>query len=165
MTAGMLRLDAIWLMKTVLAGTATDKLHGVLEGTFGGPGHVPVAPEEPEEEEDGLEEDLNLLATAEPSTSGHGTKRKLPTPTGVSKKKGAHPSKGGVCSLDKADNFFPSIKDKDKYLHAGVEDHFISSRQSSSLTKDAGYGCLYSKALKADGKIIPDCSFFSTMKA
>ena len=127
MTAGMLHLDAIRLMKAVLAGTATDKLHSVMEGTFGGPGHIPVAPEEPEEEEEGLEEDLNLLTAAEPSTSGHGTKRELPTPTGVSKKKGAHPSKGGVCSLDKADNFFPSIKDKDKYLHAGVEDRFISS--------------------------------------
>ena len=165
MTAGMLWLDAIQLMKTILGGTATDKLHGVLEGAFSSPGHVPVAAEEPEEEEEGLEQDLNLLAAAEPSTSGHGTKRKLPTPTGVSKKKGSHPSKGSVCSLNKANNFFPLIKDKDKYLHAGVEDRFISSRQSSSLTKDAGYGCLYSKALKADGKVIPDCSFFLTSKA
>ena len=152
-------------MKAVLAGTVTDKLHSVMEGAFGGPGCVSVLPEEPKEEEEGLEEDLNLLVTAEPSTSGHSTKRKLPTPTDVAKKKGAHPSNGGVCSVNKANNFFPSIKDKNKYLHASVEDRFISSHQSSSLTKDAGYGCLYSKALKADGKIIPDCSFFSTTKA
>ena len=89
MTAGMLRLDAIRLMKAVLAGTSTNKFHDVMEGAFGGPGCVPVVPAEEKEED--FKEDLSAFTTPEPSgssTSTQGTKRKLATPVGIAKKEG-----------------------------------------------------------------------------
>ena len=35
---------------------------------------------------------------------------------------------------------------------------------SSSVSKDAGYACMYSEERKKEGKIIPACEFISTMK-
>ena len=68
----MLRRDTTRMIKTVLAGTATEKLTSVVEAAFGGDEPLEVqnvydeVPEEEEEEEESIKE------SATPSTSKGG---------------------------------------------------------------------------------------------
>ena len=140
-------------MKSVLAGTEAKKLQDVLEAAFGTieEKHEDAPTEEEEEEE-------------EPSTSS-GVKRKVPQPQGSTKRKCAHPSKGGICALSDATIYFPTTADTSaSYLHAGVDSAYYSSHKSSLAMKSAGYECNYSVVKKAEGISTPECSFFSTTK-
>ena len=148
----MLRLHAIRLMQSVLAGTETKKLQDILEAAFG--------TEEKETEEGPFEEELETEA----STSS-GTKRKIPQPEGSSKRKASQPTKTGVCALSDAAIYYPTTADAAaSYLHAGVDSSFFSSRKSSLTMKSAGYECNYSVTKKAEGIAVTDCTFFSTTK-
>ena len=148
----MLHLHAIWLMKSVLAGTETKKLQDVLEVAFGS--------DEEDDEDIPTEEEKE----EEPSTSS-GVKRKIPQPQGSSKQKVSHPSKAGICTLTDATIYFPTTLDAStSYLHAGVDSAFYSSRKSSQAMKSAGNECNYSVTKKAEGVSTPDCTFFSTTK-
>ena len=70
----------------------------------------------------------------------------------------------GVCALSDATKVYPSVTDKQKgYLHSGVDDKFISDRQSSTGGRAAGYGCEYSTVMKREGHIVKDCEFISTV--
>ena len=152
MSASMLRLHAIRLMKSVLAGTETKKLQDMLEAAFGS--------DEEDDEDIPTEEEKE----EEPSTSS-GVKRKIPQPQGSSKQKVFHPSKGGICALTDATIYFPTTLDAStSYLHAGVDSAFYSSHKSSQAMKSAGYKCNYSVTKNAEGVLTPDCTFFSTTK-
>ena len=152
MSASLLRLHAIGLMKSIFAGTETKKLQDVLEAAFGSDEEddEDIPPEEEKEEE--------------PSTSS-GVKRKISQPQGSSKRKASHPSKAGICALTDATIYFPTTSDAStSYLHAGVNSAFYSSQKSSQAMKSAGYECNYSVTKNVEGVSTPDCTFFSTTK-
>ena len=171
MTASRLCLDAVHLIKTVLAGTDTKNFTDVLEATFGGASE-PACIEEEEEDDDEEEEEPEETIErkeVEPSTSSAPTtlSRKCPasTPSEVPAKK--QTKKGPshqICKLKDASPIYPMVADSESYLHSGVEDQFLSPRMSSSVSKDAGYACMYSEEMKKEGKIIPACEFISTTK-
>ena len=169
MTASLLRLDTVRLMKGVLAGTATQHFQDVMEAAFGGeePPEVCRAFEGDFEEEEEAEAEEEDQPTTSTSTLSQAMKRKLP-PTNLGsapKHKGSHSVKGGICSLQKVDCIYPTTADIENKLHTEVDPKFFSRRHSSSVTKEAGYTCQYSKVLKSEGKIVPDCMFFSLVKA
>ena len=156
MLASLLRLNAIKTMKSILAGTAANKLQDVLEAAFGG---------EDEDDEDYIPEDQ---PEDEPSTSqgesSTAMKQKAPPTTSASKHKTGH--KGGICALSDASCYYPTTSDakSSAYLHGGVDPSFYSSHISSWKMRSAGYECMYSSVKKAEGVEVPDCDFFSTMK-
>ena len=140
MSASMLCLHAIRLMKSVLACTETKKLQDVLEAAFGS--------NEDNDEDIPTEEEKE-----EPLTSS-GVKRKIPQPQGSSKQKVSHPSKAGICTLTDATIYFPTTLDAStSYLHAGVNSAFYSSHKSSQAMKTAGYKCNYSITKKTEGGV------------
>ena len=181
MTASMLRRDAAMIMKTALAGTRTSRLVDVIEAAFvGDEGQVSSRRETVFDELDDIpddELDQALEETAEDetpkekdtaSTLSKAMKRKLPADeAGPSSKKASstHPSKGGVCSLKDATAYFPNLDDKENYLHAGVDQKYISDRISSTSKNTAGYGCLFSDVSRQEGKIVPSCDTISSTKA
>ena len=153
MSASLLRLNAIRLMKGVLAGTKTKKLQDVLEAAFceqGVEGDDYIPDEEEEEEE----------AEQEASTST-GVKHKAPpTPT-------AKCSKVGICALSDAVIHYPTTSEAQSsaYLHAGVDPRFFSSHKSSAKTNIAGYKCQFAAIKREEGLDISDCTLFSTTKS
>ena len=127
MSASLLRLNAIRLMKGVLTRTETKKLRDVLEAAFcvqGVEGDDYIPDEEEEEEE----------AKQEASTST-GVKCKAPPPTPATKC-----SKVGICALSDAIVHYPTTSEAQSstYLHAGVDPRFFSSHKSSAKTNIAG---------------------------
>ena len=169
MVASILSRDAAHLIKTVLAGTATKQFTDVIEGVFGPeePAEVREAFEEvPAKEEEEEDVDLGTEEVIASTSTSTGTKRKRTTNVPSSaKRRPAHPTRGGVCSLDSAKVYFPSTSDAGVHLHAGVDSKYISSRKSSAHTTAAGYGCLYSQVAKSEGQIVPNCDVISTTKA
>ena len=171
MTASRLRLDAVRLIKTVLAGTDTKNFTDVLEATFGGASE-PACIEEEEEDDDEEEEEpeeTTKRKEVEPSTSSVPTtrSRKCPasTPSEVPAKKQIKKGPSHqICKLKDASPIYPTVTNSESYLHSGVEDRFLSQRMSSSVSKDAGYACMYSEEMKKEGKIILACEFISTTK-
>ena len=174
MTASLLHQDAIAVIKTALAGTQTDRLVNILEAAFVGeeksslPSSDPLG-EEKEEEDKALEALLSehsKASGASTSTLSKALKQKLPPPSEEeAKRPPSHPSKGGVITLKEASPLFPTIAHKGQYLHIGVNSKFISSRVSSSNSTKAGYYCQFSSVSKEEGKLVPECEFFSTTKA
>ena len=129
MTASRLHLDAVRLIKTVLAGTATKNFTDVLEATFGGasePAHIEEEEEEDVEEEEEEPEKATERAEAEPSTSSAPTtrSRKHPssTPSEVPTKKQPKRGPSQICKLKDASPIYPTVADSEAYLHSGVED-------------------------------------------
>ena len=152
MSASMLHLHAIRLMKSVLAGTKTKKLQDVLEAAFGS------------DKEDDDDIPTKEEKEEEASTSS-GIKRKIPQLQGSSKQKASHPNKAGICALSDATVYYPTTLDAStSYLHAGIDSAFYLSHKSSQAMKSAGYECNYSASKKAEGVSTPDCTFFSTTK-
>ena len=145
MVASVLWCDAVKMIKMVLAGTATGRFTDVIEAAFGEdePVKLQEVPDEAAEEEEEEEEEMGQGASA--STSKGGKRKSSTTPSTSSKCKPAHPSHGGLCHLDDAEVYFPTIADKGAYLHAGVDGKFISAQKSSKSTPVAGYGCLFSQ--------------------
>ena len=167
MVASLLRRDAVCLIKTVLAGTATACFTDVIEGVFSEEEPASVCetfeeapPEDIVEEEEEAKEPSGACAS-----SSKTVKRKQPSSsTSSSKRKVAHPTHGGMCNLDSAEVYYLQSSDEGNNLHAGVDSRFISSRKSSTHTASAGYSCLFSQIMKDDGKIVPDCDVISTTK-
>ena len=160
MVASMLCRDATRMIKTVLVGTATEKLTSVVEAVFGGdepPELQNIYDEVPEEEE---EEEPSQEEVAAPSTSKGGKCKQTP----LSTPKGAKSSKSGPFSLENAQVYYPTTADEGSHLHAGVNPKYLSSRKSSHHTAATGYGCLYSEVCKSEGKIVPHCDIISTTK-
>ena len=157
----MLRRDVTHMIKTVLAGTTTEKLTSVVEVAFGGdepPELQNIYDEVPEEEEE--EEPSQPEEVAAPCTSKGGKRKQTP----FSAPKGAKSSKSGPFSLENAQVYYPTTADEGSHLHAGVNPKYLSSRKSSHHTAAASYGCLYSEVCKSEGKIIPHCDIISTTK-
>ena len=146
MSASMLHLHAIRLMKSVLAGTETKKLQDVLEAAFGS-----------DEEDD----DNFVPEEEEAASTSSGIKRKAPQPSGSSKQKASHPTKGGISALTNATLYHPTTLDAaTSYLHSDVDSAFFLSCKLSQTMKSAGYECNYSVPKKAEGVLTPDCTFF-----
>ena len=145
---------------------ATACFTDVIEGVFIGDEPLAVCKtleEAPEEEEEEDEEDEEAGQAC--ASSSKTTKRKQPSAfSSSSKRKVTHPTRGGMCTLDAAEVYYPQLSDEDKHLHTAIDSHFISSRRSSTHTAIAGYSCLFSQVMKADGKIVPECDVISTMK-
>ena len=118
MSASLLCLNAIHLMKEVLAGTETKKLQDVLEAAFceEGAKDDDFIPDEKEETEETKPEE-------EASTS-NGIKHKAPPSTSSSKR-----SKIGICALSDATIHYPTTSEAQSsaYLHAGIDPKFYSS--------------------------------------
>ena len=158
----MLRCDACKIIKMAMAGLAAGKLVDIVEATFGG--------EETEAEREALEEVFQEddpkedPSTDQPSTS-HGTKCKSSASTSTAKHQISHPSKGGIVSLKDATPYYPTVNDKKGYHHTGVDPHFFSKHKSSLVHKSAGYSCLYLEVKQGEGKDVPPCEFFSTVKS
>ena len=159
MVVSLLHRNAAHLIKTVLAGTVTAHFTDVIEGVFARDEPPSIheglkeAPAE-EEEEEGEEDEEIAQACA---SSSKAIKRKQPgASTSSSKCKVAHPTRGGMCTLDTAKVYYPQLSDEGNHLHTGVDSHFISSRKSSTHTAAARYSCLFSQVMKSDGQIIPD---------
>ena len=173
MTASLLCQDAITVIKTALASTQTDCLVNILEAAFVGEEKSSLLSSNPlgeeEEEEDKALEALlsehSKVSGASTSTLSKTLKRKLPPPSEEAKRPPSHPSKGGVVTLKEASPLFPTTAHKGQYLHVGVDSKFISSRVSSSTSTKAGYYCQFSSVPKEEGKLVPECEFFSTTKA
>ena len=164
MVAYVLRRDAIKMIKTVLAGTATSRFTDVIEAAFGEdkPVELQKVLDKAAEKEEEEEEEMEQGASA--STSKGGKCKSSTTPSTSSKRKPAHPSHGGLCHLEDAEVYFPTITDKGAHLHAGVDGKFISAFKSSKSTPVAGYGCLFSQVSQEEGRKVPDCDFISTTK-
>ena len=164
MVASVLWHDAVKMIKTVLAGTATGRFTDVIEATFGEeePVELQKVLDEAADEEEEEEEEMEQGASA--SSSKGGKHKNSTTPSTSSKCKPAHPTHGGLCHLDDAEVYFPTIADKGAYLHTGVDGKFISAQKSSKSTPVAGYGCLFSQVSQEEGKKVPDCDFISTTK-
>ena len=166
MVASLLQQDASRIIKTVLARTAIQKFTDTIEGVFGldEPDEMREAFEEAPEEEEEETEDIEGVPQA--ATSTRSSKRKhSSTPSAGRKRKPLHPTRGGVCSLELAEIYYPSTADEASYLHAGVDAKYISSRKSSAHTTAAGYGRLFSEVAKKEGIIVPDCDILSTTKS
>ena len=90
----------------------------------------------------------------------------MPPPSDVETKwPPSHPSKGGVVGLKEATPLFPTTKHRGQYLHAGIDPKFVSSHISSTTYTKAGYYCQFSSVSVEEGKLVPDCNFFSATKA
>ena len=174
MTASLLRQDAIVVIKTALASTQTNCLVNILKAAFVGEEKSSLLSSNPlgeeEEEEDKALEALlsehSKASGASTSTLSKALKQKLPPPSEEeAKRPPSHPSKGGVVTLKEASPLFPTTAHKGQYLHIGVDSKFISSRVSSSTSTKAGYYCQFSSVSKEEGKLVPECEFFSTTKA
>ena len=152
-----------------MAGTATKKFTDVIEGAFGS--------DEPLEQQEAFKEDEQVVTeetemlptipeegTASTSTSGVRPKRKAATAAAVKSSKKAK-GKTGVCSLKDATAYYPTTADRPEYLHSGVSKRFFSKRKSSAITKEAGYSCNYSSAMKEDGVIVANCELMCTNKS
>ena len=168
MTATMLKRDALAIMKAALAGTETSRFTDVLEAAFVDDSKLPQPADDPLFEEDNDNDDDELLIKekeapkqpqASTSTLSTTLKHKIPATEEPSAKK------GGICSLADAELCYPSVSDKERYLHCGVNGKFISDRISSHTSKAAGYSCKYSEVYKEEGKIVSPCKWFSTTKA
>ena len=176
MTASLLHQDAIAVMKAALAGTRTDRLIDVLETAFMGEeskmttqASDPLGEKE-EDEDQALEalltEHSQLEEGASTSTLSKALKHKMPPPSDIEvKQPPSHPSKSGVVNLKEATPLFPTTKHKGQYLHAGIDPKFVLSRISSTTSTKASYYCQFSSVSKEEGKLVPDCDFFSTTKA
>ena len=167
MVASLLCRDAVRLIKTVLASTATARFTDVIEGVFGEeePTAVHEAFEEAPPEDIIEEEEEDEEPSAACASSSKAVKRKQPSSsTSCSKRKVAHSTCGGMCNLDSAEVYYPQSSDEGNHLHAGVDSRFISSRKSSTHTASARYSCLFSQIMKNDGKIVPVCEVISTTK-
>ena len=174
MSSSTIRLDAVRMIKTVLAGTATQRFLDVIEAVFGGEEEksirdemeaeegIPLDVKEDDDDEEKEEEPEGDKAST--STLFRAMKRKAPPPTTNPKKSALPPKTPAVCSLEQASIIYPSLANKDGYLQAGVDDRFISSRKSSSVSKRAGYGCQYNAAMRQDGVIVEDCDFVSSVR-
>ena len=172
MMASRLHLDAVHLIKTVLAGTNTKNFTDVLEATFGGasePAHLEEEEEGDDEEEEEEPEKTTERAEAEPCTSSAPTTRSRKCPTSTPsevpmKKQSKKGSSHQICKLKDASPIYPTVADSETYLHSCVEDRFLSPRMSSSIYKEAGYACMYSEEMKKEGKATPACELISTTK-
>ena len=156
MSASLLRLNAIRLMKGVLTGTETKKLQDVLEAAFceqGAEGDDYIPDEEEEAEEAEPEE--------EASTST-GVKHKAPPPTPAAKH-----SKVRICALSDAVVHYPTTSEAQSsaYLHAGVDPRFFSNHKSSTKTNIAGHKCQFAAIKREEGLDISNCTLFSTTKS
>ena len=124
MSASLLCLNAIRLMKGVLAGTKTKKLQDVLEAAFceqGVEGDDYIPDEEEEEKE----------AEQEASTST-GVKCKAPPPTPTAKR-----SKVGICALSDAVVHYPTTSEAQSsaYLHVvWIPDSFLATSLAPKQT-------------------------------
>ena len=160
MSASLVRLDAVRLIKTVLAGTPTQHFSDVMQAAFGG------AQEKTRQTDEDPPSSQTTSEASSISSEPLGSQKRPASDRleSESKKAKAHPTKG-ICSLADAQIILPRVSDQKRYLHVGVEERFISDRVSSVFVKDAGYHCLYSSVQKEEGNIIKSCDAFSTVKA
>ena len=182
MVASMLRRDAVKLIKVALAGTKTERFVGVIEAAFveeGVAAAIVTDPSFPAEEAEEEEEEVDLIASSsttptelEQPTLSKALKRKLPSPSDEPKHR-VLGKRTSICLLSDATPYYPTTWDKNHYigpsaaaghLHSGVAENFFSARQSSAVSKEAGYFCKYIDAMRAQGKIVLDCDFFSSTK-
>ena len=156
MSASLLHLNAIRLMKGFLAGTETKKLQDVLEAAFckQGAEGADFVPDEEEEEGE--------IEPGDEASASSGTKHKAPTPSTSAKC-----SKVGICTLSDATVLYPTTNkaQASAYLHTGVDPRFYSSHKSSAKTHVAGYECQYAAIKREEGMDISDCTLFSTTKS
>ena len=112
MSASLLHLNTIHLMKGVLAGTETKKLQDVLEAAFckQGAEGANYVPDE--------EEEVGEAEPEEEASTSTDVKRKVP-PLSTS----AKCSKMGICALSDAVVHYPTTSEAQAsaYLHAGVD--------------------------------------------
>ena len=92
-------------------------------------------------------------------------KRKAPPPTDNPKKSAPSKKTSPICALEDATIIYASTKEEDRYLHAGVDNRFISSCKSSAVTQRVGYGCLYSTIMREEGTIVEECEFVSSTRS
>ena len=167
MTASLLRRDAAHIMKIAFAGTRASRLVGVVEAAFVGEESKikETSPlEGPLEEETEIDADIPESGANDPtatSTLSGAMKRKQPAPTPTLTKKKKVAAKG-LCLLTEATPLYPSENDKGNHLHAGVPSEYFSSHYGGTTP---GYACNFSNSLKESGKIVEECSFFSSVKA
>ena len=152
MSASLLHLNAIRLMKGVLAGTETKKLQDVLEVAFceQGAEGANYVPDE--------EEEVGEAEPEEEASTSTGAKRKVPSPSSLAKC-----SKMGICALSDVVIHYPTTSEAQAsaYLHAGVDPQFYSSCESSAKTCITGYECQYAAIRREEGVDISDCTLFS----
>ena len=180
MVASMLRRDAVKLIKVALVGTKTERFVNVIEAAFVEEGITATTitdPSFPSEEIEEEEEEVDVIASssttpAEQPTLSKALKRKLPPPSGEPKHR-VLGKRTSICLLSDATPYYPTTWDKNRYtgpstaarhLHSGVVENFFSARQSSAVGKEAGYFCKYVDAMRAQGKIVLNCDFFSSTK-
>ena len=124
MVASILYRDATHMIKTVLAGTPTEKLTSMVEAAFRGDEPLElqnIYDEVPEEEEE--EEPIQPKEIVTPSTSKGGKHKQTP----FSAPKGAKLIKLGSFSLKNAKVYHPTTADEGCHLHAGVDPKYLSS--------------------------------------
>ena len=163
MMASMLRKDAARLMEIALAGIPTTRFMDVIHAAFVGQ-EVHMKETDPDESLEDEEQTIAPSGFSEKvptvSSLSKAMKRKAPPPsTGPSKKPFA-----GVCSLSEAKPIYPTKDDMGRHLHCGVDKKFLSERLSSAIGKEAGYQCLWSEKMKAEGNIVPNCTTISSQK-
>ena len=146
-------------MKAALAGTASTKFLNVFEAAFGKEeneeeGASEIQPTEEEEPEVLPEEAVLTKDEAdedEPSTSTSTKRQTCSTskqpPTKKSRKQAVPTKSAGSFLLQDATPIFPDKANKAGYLHTGVNDEFISHRESGPFSKVAIYKCNYARAL------------------
>ena len=108
MSASLVRLDAVRLIKTVLAGTPTQHFSDIMQAAFGGT----------QERTRRTDEDpLSSQTTSEASSISGEPSDKLESEP---KKAKAHPTKG-ICSLAEAQILLPESQTKSDTFMLGLE--------------------------------------------
>ena len=178
-TALLLREDAIKVMKTALAGTATTKFLDVMEAVFGvdenhedvpeflpTPGDdddvIPVeamVTKEQTEQEDAAEELLGAVGGVSSTTATRRVTRSATTKSGSAKRKRATPHK--IFDIATATPFYPTRANKKKYLHTGVDPKYIKERRTGQFSKFAFYSCNYAAELRQMGIQTAECDSFN----
>ena len=141
--------DAVHVIKTALAGTATTKFTDMMEAVFGideDEEEIPeITPTAPEAEEDLPESMFTTLEEAEPEGPSTSTGKcvanggKKP-PAKKQKRKATAPSKSGPFPIQDATVVYPTKSDKERgYLHTRVEDKYIKDRNSGPFAKTSIY--------------------------
>ena len=178
-TALLLREDAIKVMKTALAGTATTKFLDVMEAVFGideNPEDVPeflptpgddddvipveaMVTKEQTEQEDAAEELLGAVGGVSSTTATRRVTRSATTKSGSAKRKRTTPHK--VFDIATATPFYPTRANKKKYLHTGVDPKYIKERRTGQFSKFAFYSCNYAAELRQMGIQTAECDSFN----
>ena len=178
----LLREDAVCVMKTALAGTATTKFTDMMEAVFGineNEEEIPEIKPTPVEEEEDIPESMYMTKAEaekeetaqeeEGASTSKATKRPAPKTKGPggkkSKRKTAAPSRSGLFPIRDATAVYPKKYDEEhEYLHTGVPTKYVNECYSGPFAKASIYACNYARSKREEGLTPAECDVLTQNK-